>query len=449
MKVPLTHSRNHFGSKGTPLPLFRRFPDTNGTLGYTSGALNRARKRMGLRGEIEVRPTDLRAETLLWSRIRLVLREPFLEFWGAFIMVLLGDSVTAQTYLSNQQYGSWMNICLGWSCAYIFGIYVAGDSGAYLNPAVTLTNCLFRGLPLRRFPTYAAAQFLGTFCAHGLTYANYVSAIDNYEGPGIRTLPPNETTSARIFCTFPAPFVPRVSQFFSEYIANFTSMFCIFAMRDENGADLKGGGFFVLALFWLNFGLMSSLGWETGSPINPVRDITGRIWLSILGYKGAWSAFNYYSWIPIVVPFIATISGAAMYDLFIYTGESPINKPGLDVGYLLSTILGRHDRKGQDEEQGYVDQSPGSSGRTQGGDEGGRRSTGNKQVNQSRTGAGDEVTRKGKGYDQQDGGNEGSQARDNESEHYLQQETSMDTGYSYDYNDSNKNKAYDSYTGPT
>ena len=40
-------------------------------------------------------------------------REPFLEFWGAFIMVLLGDSVSAQTYLSNKEYGTWINICLG------------------------------------------------------------------------------------------------------------------------------------------------------------------------------------------------------------------------------------------------------------------------------------------------------------------------------------------------
>ena len=69
----------------------------------------------------------------------------------------------------------------------MFGIYIAGDSGAYLNPAVTLTNCLFRGLPLRRFPTYAAAQILGSFCAHGVTYGNYIAAFDNYEGPGVRT----------------------------------------------------------------------------------------------------------------------------------------------------------------------------------------------------------------------------------------------------------------------
>ena len=132
----------------------------------------------------------------------------------------------------------------------MFGIYIAGDSGAYLNPAVTLTNCLFRGLPLRRFPTYAAAQILGSFCAHGVTYGNYIAAFDNYEGPGVRTIPPSETTTARIFCTFPAgSFLPRGSQVFSEFLANFVNLFCIFAMRDENGADLVRGisSFYVLS----------------------------------------------------------------------------------------------------------------------------------------------------------------------------------------------------------
>ncbi|KAI1808925.1 hypothetical protein F4811DRAFT_5967 [Daldinia bambusicola] len=127
-------------------------------------------------------------------------------------------------------------------------------------------------------------------------------------------------------------------------------MFCIFAMRDENGADLKGGGWFVLALFLLNIVMISSFGWETGSPINPARDFTGRIWLTILGYEGAWSAFDSYSWIPIIVPFIATISGAIAYDMFIYTGDSPINTTCLGISPLCSKICGRRKKRQVDEE---------------------------------------------------------------------------------------------------
>ncbi|KAJ0119518.1 aquaporin-3 [Diaporthe amygdali] len=292
----------------------------------TYDALEYTRNRMGLKPVIETRPgTHGDPELSWWPRMRLMFREPLLEFWGTLVMMLLGGSVTAITYLSNYQNGNWLTICLGWSAAMIFGIYVAGDSGAYLNPAITLTNCLFRGLPLRRWPVYASAQLLGAFCAHGLVYGNYISAIDQYEGHAIRTIPPSSTTSAKIFCQFPQPFVPIGSQIFSEFISNFFTTFLILAVRDENGADLKGGGFFIIAFFWLNFVVMAAFGWETGSPINPARDLAGRTWLAILGYKNAWSAYNYYFWIPTFVPFIACFFGALAYDIFIYTGDSPLN----------------------------------------------------------------------------------------------------------------------------
>ncbi|KAG8169267.1 hypothetical protein KVR01_000012 [Diaporthe batatas] len=269
----------------------------------TYDALEYTRNRMGLKPSIETRPGTHNQELSWWPRMRLIFREPLLEFWGTLVMMLLGGS-----------FGNWLTICFGWSAAMIFGIYVAGDSGAYLNPAITLTNCLFRGLPLRRWPVYAAAQFLGAFCGHGL-----------YEGHGIRTIPPSPTSSAKIFCQFPQPFVPLGSQIFSEFIANFFMAFLILSVRDENGADLKGGGFFVIAFFWLNFVVMAAFGWETGSPINPARDLMGRTWLAILGYKNAWSAYNYYFWIPFFIPFIACFLGALTYDIFIYTGDSPIN----------------------------------------------------------------------------------------------------------------------------
>ena len=62
-----------------------------------------------------------------------------------------------------------------WGIGVMLGIYVAGDSGGFLNPAITFCFCLYRGLPWRRFPVYLVAQFLGGFCAAGVIYGNYVS----------------------------------------------------------------------------------------------------------------------------------------------------------------------------------------------------------------------------------------------------------------------------------
>jgi aquaglyceroporin related protein len=115
----------------------------------------------------------------------------------------------------------------------MLGLYVAGDSGAYLNPAVTFANCLFRGLPWRRFPMYFAAQMLGGFVGSGIVYANYISAIDYYEG-GLRTVPPAEKATAGIFCTYPQAFLTKTSQFFSEFIASALLMFVVFALKDPS-----------------------------------------------------------------------------------------------------------------------------------------------------------------------------------------------------------------------
>jgi len=116
----------------------------------------------------------------------------------------------------------------------MLGLYVAGDSGAYLNPAITLSNCIFRQLPWRRFPMYFAAQMLGGFAGSGIVYANYISSIDWFEGGKMRTVPPAEKATANIFCTYPQPFLTKTSQFFSEFIASTLLMFVIFALKDPS-----------------------------------------------------------------------------------------------------------------------------------------------------------------------------------------------------------------------
>ena len=121
-----------------------------------------------------------------------------------------------------------------WGLGVMLGVYVAGDSGAYLNPAITFCNCLFRQLPWRRFPVYFVAQILGGFVGSGIVYANYISAIDWFEGGKMRTVPPAQKATAAIFCTYPQPFVTKTSQFFSEFIASTILMFVIFALKDPS-----------------------------------------------------------------------------------------------------------------------------------------------------------------------------------------------------------------------
>lgn len=88
--------------------------------------MSSVRSYMGLQPEapIDEEHEHLEHHKLLWSRIRLALREPFAEFFGTFIMVLFGDGSVAQVLLSASNttstiapgmdgYGSYQSISWG------------------------------------------------------------------------------------------------------------------------------------------------------------------------------------------------------------------------------------------------------------------------------------------------------------------------------------------------
>jgi aquaglyceroporin related protein, other eukaryote len=208
----------------------------------------------------------------------------------------------------------------------MLGVYTGGISGAHLNPAVTFANCVFRKFPWRKFPGYMLAQILGAMCASAIVYANYKSAIDVFEGgAGIRTVG-GATSTAGIFCTYPAAFMTKTGQFFSEFIASTLLMFLIYALKDDG--NIGAGPLTPLGLFFIIFGIGACFGWETGYAINLARDFGPRLVSYMIGYgHEVWSAGGYYFWVPMVAPFFGCTFGGFLYDTFLFTGESPINTP--------------------------------------------------------------------------------------------------------------------------
>ncbi|KAK3629871.1 glycerol channel [Elasticomyces elasticus] len=265
---------------------------------------------------------------LRWPRIRRMIREPLSEFMGTFILIMFGDGVVAQVVLSGGSHGDYQSISWGWGIGVMLGVYASGISGAHINPAVTFANCLFRKFPWKKFPIYASAQVLGAFCASGVVYANYKSAIDTFEGGShLRTVPGySENASAGIFCTYPADFMSRTGMFFSEFIASTLLMFMIYALKDDG--NIGAGNLTPLGLFFIIFGIGACFGWETGYAINLARDFGPRLMSYFLGYgHEVWSAGGYYFWIPMIAPFFGCSFGGFLYDVLLFTGESPINTP--------------------------------------------------------------------------------------------------------------------------
>ncbi|KAL2000300.1 hypothetical protein VTN02DRAFT_3306 [Thermoascus thermophilus] len=266
---------------------------------------------------------------LLWSRIRHYSREAFSEFFGTMILLLFGDGVVAQVTLSGGTKGDYQSISWGWGLGVMLGIYASGMSGAHINPAVTFAYCVFRKFPWRKLPIYMIAQVLGAMCGSAIVYGNYKSAIDAFEGgSNIRTVPGySKNATAGIFCTYPAEFMTKTGQFFSEFVTSSILMFMIFALKDEG--NLAAGPFTPLALCFVIFGIGASFGWETGYAMNLARDFGPRLMSYFLGYgHEVWAAGNYYFWVPMVAPFFGCTFGGWLYDIFLYTGDdSPVNTP--------------------------------------------------------------------------------------------------------------------------
>lgn len=280
---------------------------------------------------------------LWWYRVRYTLRDAFAEFCGTMIMIIFGDGSVAQVLLSanpnlpesSQNKGDYQSISWGWGIGVMLGVYVCGCSGGHLNPAITMANCIFRGFPWWKWPIYACAQVTGCFCGAAIIYGNYKSAIDAYEGYGVRTVPGySDTATAGVFNTYPQPFLTKTGQVFSEIIASTVLVFVIFAMKDER--NLGAGNLVPLMLFFLIFGIGATLGWETGYAINLARDFGPRLFTYFVGYGSeVWSAGDYYFWVPMICPFIGCTFGGFLYDVLIYTGKSPINTPWIGIKALV------------------------------------------------------------------------------------------------------------------
>ncbi|QUC16161.1 uncharacterized protein UV8b_00402 [Ustilaginoidea virens] len=271
---------------------------------------------------------------LRWPRVRSIWQDAFSEFFGTMVLILFGDGVVAQVVLSNNKKGDYQSISWGWGIGVMFGVYVGGKSGGHINPAVTLANCVYRGHPWRKFPVYLLAQLLGAMAGAAIVYGNYKSAIDAFEGgPGIRTVSGPHAT-AGVFCTYPAEFMTRTGMFFSEFLASTILQFVIFALADSS--NMGAGPLMPLCLFFLIFGIGACFGWETGYAINLARDFGPRLVSYMIGYGHEVFSFGgYYFWIPMVAPFFGCLAGGGLYDLFIYSGESPINSPYLGFNRLL------------------------------------------------------------------------------------------------------------------
>ncbi|KAJ7481632.1 putative aquaporin 4 [Mycena latifolia] len=267
-----------------------------------------------------------------WWHYRQLIREAAAEFTGVMILIIFGTGVVCQVVLSSitavapSQKGSYLSINFGWAIGTALGVWVsAGISGGHINPAVTLALATWRGFPWKKVPVYIFAQVMGGLVGAALVYANYIHAIDLFEGGRhIRTL-----NTASLFSTYALGYMTNVSCFFSEFLATAVLLIMVLATTDTHNSP-PPPGLLPLVLFILILGLGACLGMETGYAVNPARDLGPRLLTSMVGYGSQVYTFRnqYWLWCPVIATILGAQAGTLFYDIFLFNGpESRINHP--------------------------------------------------------------------------------------------------------------------------
>jgi glycerol uptake facilitator protein len=207
--------------------------------------------------------------------------------------------------------GGFLMVNFGWGLAVFAGVTVSYNSGAHLNPAVTL-GLLASGADLdaAHVAIYLLAQLLGAFIGAVLCWVAYKQHFDDE---------PDAATKLGVFSTGPA-IRSYGWNFLTEVIGTFVLVFVVIGFGRAGDPDLGTpaglAALGALPVALLVVGIGASLGGPTGYAINPARDLGPRIAHFVLPIKGKGTSDWAYSWVPIAGPIVGgVIAGFASIPL--------------------------------------------------------------------------------------------------------------------------------------
>jgi glycerol uptake facilitator protein len=229
------------------------------------------------------------------------------ELVGTALLVLLGCGVVANVALvKNKGFnGGFLMVTIGWGFAVFSGVIVSYNSGAHLNPAVTLglvangAEEFGSGVPVNiaSILTYIGAQLLGAIIGAVFVWLAYKQHFDEE---------PDAANKLGVFSTGPA-IRSYGWNFLTEVIGTFVLVFVVigFGGGRQGEGGLAALGALPVAILVIAIG--ASLGGPTGYAINPARDLGPRIAHFILPIKGKGSSDWSYSWIPVLGPIVGGV----------------------------------------------------------------------------------------------------------------------------------------------
>lgn len=233
------------------------------------------------------------------------------EFFGTLFILLFGNGVGAMTALFHL--GNHTDITIAWGIGVFLGIVVSNRiSGAHLNPAVTLALACTRRFPWGKLPHYIVAQMAGAFVGSALVYYFYAAKI--------AAVDPHLSSSSGIFTTFSALplFWPC---FMAEVIAAAILLFSILAIVEHFNKE-KAGWLSPFAIGGLIVAIGMSFGGMHGYAMNPARDLSPRLFITLMHFQNTGLLHGATDWIaPVFGSLIGAVIGAGLYHLTL--GQKP------------------------------------------------------------------------------------------------------------------------------
>ncbi|MEM9159133.1 MAG: MIP/aquaporin family protein [Verrucomicrobiota bacterium] len=262
-------------------------------------------------------------------------KKPLLsEILGTFLLVFFGCSAVATAVAMGAQVGIFQ-VAIVWGFGLMVAILLtAKNSGAHLNPAITIAMALHRNFAWKRVPGYIFAQFVGAFAAAGLIYALYGGAIASFEAAnGITRGAEGSEASAMIFGEyFPNPSgkpitdearasISNLHAFLAELIGTALLALAIFGFTDRNNTEVPS------RMIPFGIGLTLTVLISLLAPIsqggfNPARDFAPRLLSTLVGWGNLPFSLNGLGWLTvyIIAPCLGAIIGGYAYKLFLKPG---------------------------------------------------------------------------------------------------------------------------------
>ncbi|VDO30335.1 unnamed protein product [Haemonchus placei] len=235
-----------------------------------------------------------------------LLRELLAECIGTFFLLLIGTAANVQAAAAVG--GNSTSAHIAWGIGFMFAVYLAASvSGAHLNPAISVAQCILGNIPGWKVFLYSIAQLIGAYLGTAVSYFGHHDDLWKLDG-GIRQVTGPQGT-AGLFTTFPSSYMSTWGSLLDQVFTETLTTIFFFKNSQKTAQDP----------FWFRHGREVHCRFSNGGfAINPARDLGPRLFVLCAGYGWqVFSAYGFYFWIPIVGPLIGAVLGAWIYKLFV------------------------------------------------------------------------------------------------------------------------------------